>query len=130
MAVLHFFQHTVQFSPEPLVDTESEDLRDLVGQHAQQSDITRPLKQLVNREVTAEDQIAAVFNLLDGVVAAEIDRLPVLAGEFRPDQPCPVVQPFADDVGGEPVSSSLQRLRVIDGQERIVILGGSRCSCG
>ena len=61
----------------------------------------------MNREMAAEDQVPAVFDLLDGVVAAEIHRLPVLGGELRPDQPCPVVQPLADDGGAEPVSGGL-----------------------
>jgi hypothetical protein len=89
------------------VETESEDLSDLIGQHARQPDVARALKGFVNREVAPEDQASAVFDLLDGVVAAQGDRLPVLAGEFWPDQPSPVVQPFADDLGAEPVSGGL-----------------------
>src|SRR3954453_17497733 len=55
-------------------------------------------------------------------MAVEVDRLPVLAGEFRSHQPCPVIQSLADDVGAQPVSGGLQCAGIIDGQKRIIIL--------
>src|SRR3954447_26842913 len=122
MAVLNLFQHALQLSPEPLIDTEAEDLRDLVRQQAQQSDVARPLEQLVDGEVATEDQVEAVLDLLDGIVAAQVDRLPILTRELRSDEPCPVVQAFADDIGAQPVGGRLQRFRIVNGQKGAVVL--------
>jgi len=65
------------------------------------------LKDLVDREVPFENEIAAVFDLIDRVVAAQIHCLAILLGELRSEQPTPVVQTFLDDASAEFVCGRL-----------------------
>src|ERR1019366_9920016 len=44
-----------------------EDLGDLVGRHAPQADFTAALEDSVDGEVALEDEVAAVFDLADGI---------------------------------------------------------------
>ena len=46
---------------------------------------TASLEQLVDREVTFEDEVAAVFDLRDRIEAREVYALALLDGELRPE---------------------------------------------
>jgi hypothetical protein len=63
-------------------------------------------------EVPFENEVAAVFDLIDGVVAFQIHRLPFLLGKLGAQQPTPIVQPLLDDGSTQLVGSRLERLRV------------------
>lgn len=64
-------------------------------------------EQLVNGSVPPEDKVSAVFDLLEGVVAAQMDRLAILLGELGAQQPSPVIEPLANPIGAEAVGSGL-----------------------
>ena len=64
MAVFGALQHAAQFAAEALVQPPAEDLGDAVGAEVQQSQVAGALEQLVNGEVAPEDEVAAVFDLL------------------------------------------------------------------
>ena len=81
MAMVGALQHAAQLAADAPVQAPAEDLGDAIGTQAQQAQITGALEQPVDGEVAAEDQVAAVLDLLDGVVTAEIDLLAVLFGE-------------------------------------------------
>ena len=77
MAVIGSLQHAAQLAADAFVQAPAEDLRDALGAQAQQAQITGALEQPVDGEVAPEDQVAAVLDLLDGIVTAEIDRVAV-----------------------------------------------------
>ncbi|MGH9761533.1 MAG: hypothetical protein ACREAC_11945, partial [Blastocatellia bacterium] len=90
VAVVDLFQHTLEFAAQPLVHAEAENLDDFVGQHANKTDVTGAFEQFVNGEVAAKDEIAAVLNLLNRIVAVEIDSFPISFGKLRPHHESPV----------------------------------------
>src|SRR5271154_3238777 len=63
-------------------------------------------------KVAAKDQVAAILDLLQRVVAAEIDGLAVLFGKLRSHHQGPILQAGANDLGAQSVGGSLQRFRV------------------
>ena len=71
--------------------------------------------------MATEDEIPAVFNLIQGVGAPQLDRGPVLLGELRPEHERPVVELFVDDLGTEPVGGRLQRGQIGGAEERVVV---------
>ncbi len=111
----------MQFAAQPFANAHTEDISHLVSGQAEQPHFTGMLKDLVDREVPFEDEIAAVFDLIDRVVAAQIHGLAILLGELRSQQPTPVVQTLLDEVGAELVSGRLQCLWVRSREERVVI---------
>ncbi len=72
--------------------------------------------------VPPEDEVAAVLDLLHRVVAFQVDGLTVGLGKLRPQHQRPVVEALADDVRAESVGGALQRRRIGDGEEGVVIL--------
>src|SRR5207245_7929849 len=74
------------------------------------------------REVTLEDEIPAVLDLGDGVEPRQVYLAAFLLGELRPQNQCPVIEPFADDLRAEPVGRGLESRDVLDGEKGIVVL--------
>ena len=54
-----------------------------------------------------EDEVAAVFHLLQGVVATKVDGGAVFLGELRPYHPSPMVELLANDLRAETVGRGL-----------------------
>jgi len=73
-------------------------------------------------EVSPEDQIAGICDLLNRVVASQIDRLAVGFRKLRPNQPSPVVQALTNEFCTEPIGGGLQSLGISDGEEGIIVL--------
>jgi hypothetical protein len=67
-----------------------------VGAQAKQPHLAGLLEDLVDRKVTLEDEVAAIFDLIYRIVTLQIDGRAVLFRELRPQQPGPVVQAFLD----------------------------------
>jgi hypothetical protein len=78
-----------------------------VGCQPPQPQLTASLEELVDGEVTFEDEVAAVFDLRDRIEAREIDALALLDGELRPQDQGPIVKPLADDGGAQFVCGRL-----------------------
>src|SRR4030095_11318560 len=93
MAMVELLQHRVDFAAEAFVFAHAEDLSDDVGRQTKPPQLTRALEDLVDRKVGTEDEIPAVFNLIQGVGAPQRDCGPVLLGELRPEHERPVVEP-------------------------------------
>ncbi|MGH9962008.1 MAG: hypothetical protein ACREBC_33580, partial [Pyrinomonadaceae bacterium] len=62
MSVLELLKGSMELTLEFLGQAAAEDLRDLVGRHAPQSQLTAALEDLVDREVAFEDEVAAVLD--------------------------------------------------------------------
>ncbi len=73
-------------------------------------------------ETSPEDQIPAVFNLLNRIVAFQVDHLSIGFGKLRPHDPGPVIQTLADEIGAQSVSRGLQGGRVGNRQESVIVL--------
>ena len=58
-----------ELAAHPAVEACAEDLGDLVGGQPRQAEFAAPLEQLVDGEVPFEDEVAAIFDLGDGVEA-------------------------------------------------------------
>src|SRR5215469_15308578 len=93
-----------------------------MGGEPPQADFAAAFEDLVNGEVTLEDEVASVFQLSQSVEAGEVHRTAFFLGELWSQQEGPVVESFADDGRAEPVGSGLQRGPVVDRQEGIVML--------
>src|SRR5215813_3039641 len=121
MAMIGSLQRGAQLAADAFVHAPAKDLGDAVGAQAQQAQITGALEQPVDGEVAPEDQVAAVLDLLEGVVTAEIDRVAVLFGELGTDDEAPVLEPGANQPGAERIGGRLQRLGICDPQEGVVV---------
>src|SRR5271163_120277 len=69
MTVLDAVDDSSKLAPHPTVQTGAEDLGDLVGGQSPQTEFAATLEQLVDRKVALEDEVAAIFDLGDGVEA-------------------------------------------------------------
>src|SRR3974390_1138628 len=99
MAMLDLVDDGGELAGDPAMEPLPEDVGDLVGCQPPQPKFTASLEQLMDREVTFEDEVAAVFDLRDRIEAGEVFGLALLGGGLRPRGLGPVVEPFADDGG-------------------------------
>lgn len=99
----------------------AEDPCDFVGAQTQQANLAGTFEDLVNREAAAEDEIAAVLDLIDRAGAAQRNSLAVFGRELRSHEDGPVVGLFLDAVGAEAVGGGLQSRGVGRGDEGVVI---------
>ena len=67
MTVLDLLDDSRQFAAHALVEPHAEDLTDAIGRQTPESEFTASLEDLVNGEMTLEDEVAAVLDLRDGV---------------------------------------------------------------
>jgi hypothetical protein len=73
-------------------------------------------------KMTAEDEMAAVLDLVQRIIAPQVDGCPVLRGELGCHDPGPVVEALAKDVGAEATGSGLERFEVRYPEESIIVL--------
>jgi hypothetical protein len=78
-----------------------------IGGEPEQSHFTGVLEDAMDREVPFEDEVPAVFDLIDGVVALQVHGLAILFRKLGTQQPTPVVQPFLDDGSAQLVGGRL-----------------------
>ena len=64
MAMVHSLHDGGELASESLVETKAEQLRELVGREAKQSEVAGALEELMDGEVASEDEVATVFDLL------------------------------------------------------------------
>jgi hypothetical protein len=126
MAVLDTIDDGGELAAHSAVDTRAEDLGDLVGRQPPQAELAAAFEQLVDGKVALEDEVAAILDLGDRIKAREIELIALFGGEFRPEDQDPVVEPLADDLRAEFVGGDLQRRDVVDREEGVVRLCGSR----
>jgi hypothetical protein len=107
MAVVEFLERAVQLAAYSFGDADAEDESHFVGGEAEQSHFAGALKDPVDREVPFEDEILAVFDLIDRLVALQIDSLAILLRELRTQQPGPVIQPLFNDGGAQFIGGRL-----------------------
>src|SRR5690348_8065197 len=122
MAMVDLLQRALEFAAPPPADPKTEDLSDFVGQQSKQTHIARTFEQFMNREVAPEDEIPAVLDLLNRMVALQIDRLSIGFAELRSYDQSPVIEALADDIGIQAVGGGLQGGRICGRQEGVVIL--------
>jgi hypothetical protein len=70
------------------------------------------LEDLVDRKVPLENEVAAVFDLVDGVFAVQVNGLTVFLRKLGAEKPTPVVQPFLNGGRSQLIGGRLQSLRV------------------
>lgn len=83
VAMVEFFEHAVQLATQPFCDADTKDVSHFVGAEAKQPHFTGVLEYLVDRKVTLEDEITAVFDLIYRIVTLQIDGGAVLSRELR-----------------------------------------------
>jgi len=93
-----------------------------VGCQPPQSEFAAALEQFVDGKVPFEYEVAAIFDLGDGIEARQLYPLALLDGELGPEDQGPIVEPFANDVGAQLVGGGLERSDVVNRQEGIVVL--------
>ena len=72
MAMFDLIDDGCEFPAQPLVQTHAEDLADAVRRQPPKADFAASFKDFMNREVALENEIAAVFDLGDGVEAGQV----------------------------------------------------------
>jgi len=122
MAMLDLFECAVQLSFELLGYAAAEDLRDFVGGDFPEAHLAGALEDFVNREIPFKNEIAAEFDLLNGVEAPEFHGLSLAFGELGAEDQGPIFQPLADDFWTQTIRGGLQSLRIRNGEEGIVLL--------
>jgi hypothetical protein len=78
VAVRELLDHVGEFAAVPAAETGAEDHHHLVGGEPPQAEFATAFEQLVDRKVALEDEVAAIFDLLDGIEAGQVDRLALL----------------------------------------------------
>ena len=99
-----------------------------MGCQPPQSELAAAFEQFVDGKVPFEDEVAAIFDLRDGIEARQLDPLALLDGEFGPEDQGPIIEPFANDVGAQFVGSGLECSDVVNRQEGIVVFAKPTCS--
>src|SRR5258708_19702870 len=79
------------------------------------------MEDFVDRKVALENEVAAVFDLADGVEAAHGDERALLGRELRSQQQRPVVESLTYERRAEPVGRRLQRSRIVDREKSVVV---------
>src|ERR1700739_3836354 len=115
MDMLDLIDDGGELAGQPAVWAGAEDLGNLVGCQPPQSELAAAFEQFVDGKVPFEDEVAAIFDLRDGIEARQLDPLALLDGEFGPEDQGPIVEPFANGVGAQSAG------RGLDGSE-----GGNR----
>ena len=59
--MVDFLQHGLKLSTKLFMETETEDVGDLVGGETQQSDVARAFEELMDGKVALEDKVPAVM---------------------------------------------------------------------
>src|SRR5207253_8365563 len=70
MTVVQFVEETVELAARSPGHANAEDSGYLVGGQTEQAHLAGALEYFVDREIAPEDEVPAVFNLVDGVVAS------------------------------------------------------------
>src|SRR3982750_3889165 len=104
MSVFDLIYHGSQFAAQTLTQPHTEDLADAIGCQAPEPDFTASLEELVDREMTFENKIAAVFDLRAGVETRRVHLSPFPFGGLGSQGQGPVIELFGDDVWAQPVS--------------------------
>src|SRR5207244_5174903 len=107
---------------DSLVLAYTKDLGDFVGGEAKHSQLSRTLEDLVDRGIPPKEEIAAVLDLVQRVVAPQINGRPVLLGELRTQHQRPIIQALANHLGGEGIGGCVKRLRIRDRQTGVIVL--------
>jgi hypothetical protein len=84
VAVVDRFQHAVELAAESRVFPDPKDLGDDVGGQPEYAQFAGAFEDLVNREMAPKDEIATVLDLVQGVLASEMDGGPILLENFGP----------------------------------------------
>src|SRR5580692_7491815 len=122
MAMLDLIDDRGQFPMQSFVQAHAEDLADPIRRQTPEADFTASFEDLVNREVTLENEIPAVLDLGDGVEAGQADLLALLLGKLWPQDQGPVIELFANDGRTQPIGRCLQRRHIVHGKEGVVVL--------
>jgi hypothetical protein len=72
MAVIDVVEHARQLPPKPSVHPHAKDAGNGVGGEPKQAHVTRPLEDLVDREMAPKDEIPTVLHLVQGVLASPV----------------------------------------------------------
>ena len=83
VSMIELFQHAVQLAAHSLVFADAKDLGDLVGGEMKQFQLAGALEHFVDGEMPPEQEIAAVFDLVQRVLAAQGDGGAVLWATCR-----------------------------------------------
>src|SRR5437660_11614358 len=111
MAVFDLIDHGSQFAAQTLTQPHTEDLADAIGCQAPEPDFTASLGELVDREMTFENEIAAVFNLRNGVETRQGHLSPFPVGEVGFKDQVSVMEMSADVAWTQHLRSRLQFVR-------------------
>src|SRR6266403_2232571 len=122
MAMLDLFERRVELAFEFLGDASAKDLGDYMGGHFPEAHLARALEDFMYREIPFKNEIAAEFNLLNGVEAPQFHGLSLAFGELGAEDQGPVFQPIADDFWAQAVGGCLESFRIGDRQEGVVVL--------
>ena len=122
MAMFDLFERRVELAFEFLGDAAAKDLGDFMCGHFPEAHLARALEDFMNREIPFKNEIAAKFDLLNGVEAPQFHGLSLAFGELGTEDQGPVFEPIADDFWTQAIRGCLQRLGIGNGQEGIVVL--------
>ena len=85
MAMLDLIDDGGELAGQPAVEAGAEDFGNLVGCQPPQPELAAAFEQFVDGKVPFEDEVAAIFDLRDGVEARQLDPLTLLDGELGPE---------------------------------------------
>ena len=115
VAMVDTFESSMEFPLEMAGNALAEDLRDLLGGQFNETEFTGSLEEFVDGEGFAKDKVQTVFDLAEGIEAAQIHSLPFSFRELGTQQKGPIVETLLQQFWGKTFGSFLEGLRVLHG---------------
>jgi hypothetical protein len=92
VAMVDAFKSGMEFSLEMPANALAKDLRDLLGGQFEEAKFTGTFKEFVNGKAFAEDKVQTIFNLAEGIEAAQVHGLTFSFGELGTEEKRPVIK--------------------------------------
>lgn len=121
VAMVDSFEGGMELPFEMPGNTLAEDLRDFLGGQLKETEFAGAFEEFVDRKGFAEDKVETIFNLAEGIEAAEVHGLTFSFGELGTQEKRPVIKALLEQLRGQAVGSLLEGLRVINRQKGIVL---------
>ena len=122
VAMFDLAEGAIEEALQAASEAKAEDLREVVGGQATQTQITGALEEVMDGKVAAEDEIQAVLDLGERIKTVEVHGPSHGGWELRAELGGPVVEALAQNEGTQAIGGLVQGARIGDAEEGILLL--------
>lgn len=120
MAMVDTVESGMELSLKLAGNALAEDLRDLLCGQFKETEFTGSLEEFMDGKGLTKDEVEAIFDLAEGIEAAEVHGFTFSFGELGAQEKGPVIKSLLQQFRGQTVGSLLESLRVVHGDKGIV----------